>query len=153
MLRNSTVDSLESYWTFNLISNHQNIFFLKIKTSSFHNWRKKSFWKGHWVDLCSSPPFAPSTTCRAYITGAHFHFYYQQNNPSSIEAKDILRQLTTEEFGLSLDFCPDRNGHEEPHNEVCWLSGPEGRSKLLKPIPISMNQYQRCPWLAVMWWA
>ena len=54
---------------------------------------------------------------------------------------EILRQLATEEFGLSLDFCPDRNGHEEPHNEVCWLSGPEGKSQLLMPTPISMNQY------------
>ena len=60
------------------------------------------------------------------MDGAHFHFYYQQNNHKSIEAKDILRQLATGEFGLSLNFCPDRNGHEEPHNEVCWLSGPEG---------------------------
>ena len=73
------------------------------------------------------------------MDGAHFHFYYQQNNHKSVEAKEILRQLTTEEFGLSLDFCPDRNGHEEPHNEVCWLSGPEG--KLLIPTPISMIRY------------
>ena len=65
------------------------------------------------------------------MDGAHFHFYYQQNNHKSVEAKEILRQLTTEEFGLSLDFCPDRNGHEEPHNEVCWLSGPEGKSQLM----------------------
>ena len=75
------------------------------------------------------------------MDGAHFHFYYQQNNHKSVEAKEILRQLTTEEFGLSLDFCPDRNGHEEPHNVVCWLSGPEGKSQLLMPTPISMNQY------------
>ena len=75
------------------------------------------------------------------MDGAHFHFYYQQNNHKSVEAKEILRQLATEEFGLSLDFCPDRNGHEEPHNEVCWLSGPEGKSQLLMPTPISMNRY------------
>ena len=75
------------------------------------------------------------------MNGAHFHFYYQQNNHKSIEAKDILKQLATEEFGLSLDFCPDRNGHEEPHNEVCWLSGPEGKSQLPMSAPISMLRY------------
>ena len=80
----------------------------------------------HWVDLCSSPPFAPNTTCRSDMSGAHLHLYYQQNNPKSVEAKEKFKQLASEKFELSLEFCPDKNGHEEPHNEVCWLAGPEG---------------------------
>ena len=51
----------------------------------------------------------------------------------------ILRQLATEEFGLSLDFCPDRNGHEEPHNEVCWLSGPEGKITITNVCSVVNN--------------
>ena len=49
-----------------------------------------------------------------------------QNNNRSVAAVKLLRELATAELGLAGEVCPDRNGHEEPHSEPCWLAGPDG---------------------------
>jgi len=54
----------------------------------------------------------------------HFHYYYLSNNQKSIDAANAYIAATTSQFGLDIDVCADNDGHEQPHNVTCWLSGP-----------------------------
>jgi len=60
----------------------------------------------------------------------HFHFYYLSNDLASITAANAFINKTTQAFDLNIDVCADNNGHEQPHNATCWLSGPGGGGPL-----------------------
>ena len=71
-------------------------------------------------------PYAPNTTCTGDVNveSMHFHYYYLSNNQKSIDAANAYIAATTSQFGLDIDVCADNDGHEQPHNLTCWLSGP-----------------------------
>merc|ERR1712166_109640 len=73
-------------------------------------------------------PYAPNTGCTGdrLVESMHFHFYVVSNNPAAVLSQNKYINVTTLKFDLGINVCPDNNGHEEAHNETCWLSGPGG---------------------------
>ena len=85
-------------------------------------------------DATCTAPFANNTGCDRdeHQVAAHFHFYYVGSNPDVVAAVKAMVAATSERFPLPTDVCADNNGHEQPHNKSCWLSGP-GSSGVLPP--------------------
>ena len=52
------------------------------------------------MDLCSSPPWTPGTTCREDMVGWHAHVFYTQNSFTSVLAMNKIYVLANEAFDL-----------------------------------------------------
>jgi aromatic ring-cleaving dioxygenase len=86
-------------------------------------------------DATCSPPYANNTGCTGdeHVASFHFHFYYVANDPHSVNGANAYINATEREFSIDPDVCPDNDGHEQPHNTTCWLSGPGGGGALPRP--------------------
>lgn len=96
--------------------------------------RKPDF-KNHRSDATCYAPYVNNTGCTGPdgVKSLHFHFYYVPNSPGSLSRVNAFTEKATAGLNLAVDVCPDNDGHEQPHNATCWLTGPGGSGPLPPP--------------------